>query len=67
MKNTRARLIELAQTDPADEGTEWRDRMEAWLNATRPDTTNLTADTLVAMQREMNRAYDAVFPKRFTT
>lgn len=31
MKTPRTLLIEQAQTDDADEGTEWRDRMEAWL------------------------------------
>ena len=34
MKNQRTLLIEQAARDHADEGTEWRDRMEAWLDAT---------------------------------
>lgn len=31
MKTTRTLLIEQAATDNADEGTAWRDRLEAWL------------------------------------
>lgn len=32
MKTTRTLLIEQAARDDADEGTEWRERMEAWLD-----------------------------------
>jgi len=36
MKTTRTLLIEQAARDHADEGTEWRDRMERWMDATWP-------------------------------
>ena len=31
MKNQRTLLIEQAARDDADEGTEWRERMDRWL------------------------------------
>ena len=36
MKTTRTLLIEQAARDDADEGTEWRERMDAWLYETAP-------------------------------
>lgn len=33
MKTTRTQLIEQAALDNADEGTEWRERVEAWMDA----------------------------------
>lgn len=32
MKNQRTLLIEQAARDDADEGTEWRKRLESWLD-----------------------------------
>ena len=44
MKTTRTQLIEQAARDNADEGTEWRERMDRWLDwqAKASDPANRT-------------------------
>ena len=46
MKNQRTLLIEQAARGDAEEGTEWRDRTERWLDVNRPQN-NLNSEALL--------------------
>lgn len=38
MKTMRESLVELASVDGAEGGTEWRDRLEKWLETSLPES-----------------------------
>jgi hypothetical protein len=60
MKNPRLLLIEQAQTDDADEGTAWRERMEAWLSVNENhapfNSIRLSPEFYEVAQARLNRA-----------
>ena len=47
MKNQRTLLIEQAARDHADEGTEWRERMDKWLDRRGPNLGQWFAGTFI--------------------